>query len=284
MHCYRTRNVSSNFGCTHCCEICNHQSRLLTEYSSHRPRFFFGRNELLTQYPELADELEEEIKRMEEENSEKQAYVEDLENQISNDETDAIPEVPATAFVRGGEKVGGNENYDSVVNEEVENDELVMSQEVPIDEPMDDFIPAEDGETLPTATEEHVEELPTSDSNPDVTQMEEDIDADANTTTNAGTNMESPDTTADKEDLTLPHLAIESLRVLVKNAQEDVKRIINLAIPVLQPLLNAGDVAWRQMKSLILRAREVYEAYQATNNSPSEGTEVAEVYDDSTSA
>ena len=43
-----------------------------------------GRNELLTQYPELADELEEEIKRMEKENLEKQARIEALESKVSN--------------------------------------------------------------------------------------------------------------------------------------------------------------------------------------------------------
>jgi len=276
---YRTRNVSSDFDA-----LLRYRFRLIA-YSTDTPLLlFFDRNELLTQYPELADELEEEIKRMEEENSEKLAHVEELKNQISEDETNANPEVLGTAFT-GREKVRENENDDGVGNE-VENDELVMSEEVPIDEPIDDFISADEGTTPPTPTEDDAKDSSTSYNNTDDMPMEEDTeeDADADAITNVGTDIESPDTSADKEDLTLSHLAIESLRVLMKNAQDDVKRIVNLAIPVLQPLLNAGDVAWHQMKSLLLRARELYEAYKATNVSPSEGTEVAQTCDDATSA
>merc|ERR1712086_890396 len=73
-------------------------------------------------------------------------------------------------------------------------------------------------------------------------------------TNNVGKKTESRELSAEKEDLTLTHIAIESLRVLVKNAQDDVKRIINLAIPVLQPIFDVGDTAWRQIKAIFIRA------------------------------
>lgn len=84
-----------------------------------------------------------------------------------------------------------------------------------------------------------------------------------------------------KEDLTLTHIAVESLRVLIKNAKDDVRRIINLTLPVLQPIFDAGDAAWRQMKDLFVKARKAYEAYQTTSSmTADEATETAETCDD----
>uniref|UniRef100_A0A7S4ER17 Uncharacterized protein n=1 Tax=Pseudo-nitzschia australis TaxID=44445 RepID=A0A7S4ER17_9STRA len=239
-------------------------------------------NELLTQYPELADELEEEIKKMEKENAEKQAMVDELENQTSNDTTRASPE-PGMAFHR--EKTQEDNKNDDGMGSEVDNDELFISEEVPVDEPVDNSMTGEEEEaTLPDTAANDTEQLPTSMMEFDPAHIEDEdlVETETDdTTTNAGTEIESPDNSTMKEDLTMTTLAIESLRVLLKNTKDDVKRIIALAIPVLQPILNAGDAAWRQVQSLFLRAREAYEAYQATNQSPSEGSEVAETCDDS---
>jgi len=225
-------------------------------------------NELLVNYPELADELEEEIKRMEKENAEKQAYAESLqENRIPNDSTDNNQNDPGMAFVPQTNGRGSE-------HDEVGDEDLAMSDEVPLDEPTDDLPSTEDEEVKPSTT-----------TNSDDTQQDEDIDdsdvEDLDEITPAGTDIESKDTSTKKEDLTLTHIAIESLRVLVKNAQDDVKRIINLAIPVLQPFFVVGDAAWQQMKTLFVKACEAYEAYQATNMPASEETAVAETCDDS---
>eukprot|EP00537_Pseudo-nitzschia_pungens_P000800 CAMPEP_0172375842 /NCGR_PEP_ID=MMETSP1060-20121228/63664_1 /TAXON_ID=37318 /ORGANISM="Pseudo-nitzschia pungens, Strain cf. cingulata" /LENGTH=315 /DNA_ID=CAMNT_0013103129 /DNA_START=122 /DNA_END=1069 /DNA_ORIENTATION=+ len=223
-------------------------------------------NELLTQYPELADELEEEIKRMEKENAEKQAQVEELENKISHDTINDNPE-PEVALHRG-EKIEENEA-------EAGSEELIMSEEIPI-ESVDDFVSEEEKEaTTPDGTENDPEGSASFQTDSDDTETLSD-----DATPDVGTKIESLNKSTVKEDLTLTSLAIESLRVLVKNAQDDVRRIINLAIPVLQPLFSVGDAAWRQMKSLFLRAREAYEAYQATSMPPSEGSEVAETCDE----
>jgi len=233
-------------------------------------------NELLTQYPELADELEEEIQRMEKENMDKQAHLEELENQISNDTANGDGKDPGVAFTRGT-KLDGNKDGDSIgdaISDVVENDEMVMTEEAPIDEPVDNSVSEKDEEpetpTIGDDTEEISDDAQTDDYIDDASKDE---------TTDVGTDIESTKTSTNKEDLTLTTLAIESLRVLVKNAQDDVKRIINLAIPVLQPLFNVGDAAWQQMKSLFVRAREAYEAYQATSKPASESTEVAEACD-----
>ena len=225
----------------------------------------------MTQYPELADELEEEIKRMEKENAEKQAYVEELKIKSSNkdDSTDDYVDDPYMAFVRPGK--GGVTEAEDYSGDEIEKDTSVMMNGGDLD-----------GETndLSTDSDEVVDtkEMNHPDSDNDNAQLDESIE-EGDATNSVGKGIESRESSA-KEDLTLTHIAIESLRVLVKNAQDDVKRIINLAIPVLQPIFNAGDAAWRQMKALFVRAREVYEAYQAVNAPPSEGAGEAETCDD----
>lgn len=176
----------------------------------------------MTQYPELADELEEEIKKMEKENAEKKAYIDDLKNELSSESSDDDQNDPGMAFVPPSKGLGSEDVVD-----EVETERLAVEEPIEADEDID---PATSVETI-----------------------------------------KSQQSSPTKEDLTLTHIAVESLRVLVKNAQDDVKRIINLAIPVLQPLFNVGDTAWRQLKTLFVRAREVYEAYQATNMPSSEG-------------
>ncbi len=205
--------------------------------------FDFDRNELLTQYPELAEELEEEIKKMEDENKQKQADLERLRNEMSNEsKTEQTPE-PGAAFVRSGKgRVDETSESPPVEpDEEVADDNIQSSTIMDLDDN--------------TEYEEEIED--------------EDVSSSVET-------IESPKT----EDLTLTHLAVESIRVLVKNAQDDVRRIINLAIPVLQPLLNVGDVAWRQMKDLFSKARKAYEAYQATSTPPDETAETLETCDD----
>ena len=244
----------------------------------------------MVQYPELADELEEEIKRMEEENLEKQAKVDELKSEIGgsnnnveetvdsssgtsgNDKNDRGQEqgdTPGMAFTRGKEATNNDDNNE----DENENDD--------INESIDDDIASGKESTTASATTilDEVEEndiLSATITNNAITG--DDIIGMYND--DAGKDMESSsdDTlllsdTADggknAEDFTLSHLAVESLRVLVKNASEDVKRVIGLAIPVFQPLLNAGDVAWKQIKSLYAKARKAYDAYQATNNQSS---------------
>lgn len=197
----------------------------------------------MTQYPELAEELEEEIKRMEKENAEKQADVERLQNEIAKESTDDSQSDPGTAFVRPGKDI--EDEPEEIIAEEAiggfetENDDFESLNAMDLDD---------------TASEEETEY------------------------TDSGSSVETIESKK-KEDLTLTHIAVESLRVLIKNAQDDVRRIINMAVPVLQPLFNVGDAAWRQMKDLFVKARKAYEAYQATNIASEEAAETAETCD-----
>ena len=204
----------------------------------------------MTQYPELAEELEEEIKRMEKENAEKQADVERLQNEIAKDSASDNRSDPGTAFVRGGAGAGVDDGSDEIISDEATDDLQAVDDGIDAWSDLDD-----------TEIEEEEED----------DDEEEEIDPSSSVET-----IESPN----KEDLTLTHLAVESLRVLIKNAQDDVRRIINLAVPVLQPLFDVGDAAWKQMKDLFVKARKAYEAYQATSMASEEGTQPAETCED----
>merc|ERR1712224_694620 len=82
---------------------------------------------------------------------------------------------------------------------------------------------------------------------------------------------------------TMAHIAVESLKVLVKNAKDDVKKVIEMVVPVLQPLLDAGDVAWRRIRALVARARALYRVYYNNrNNEGGGGGEQGETCEDST--
>ena len=220
----------------------------------------------MAQYPELADELEEEIKRMENENAEKQAYVDSLENRIT--ETDASADNshsndPGTAFGLGSKNNDSNRGG-------VGDDGLDMSDEVQVNEPIE--------ETNSHGGEKSYSSGISSDDS-ELDDLDEQDTETTDTNDSAGTILETRKKATETEDLTLTHIAVESFKVLIKNAQDDVRRIINLAIPALKPLFNAGDVAWRQMKALFNRARELYEAYQATNVPSGEETGELETCD-----
>ncbi|KAL3898023.1 MAG: hypothetical protein SGARI_006776, partial [Bacillariaceae sp.] len=74
----------------------------------------------------------------------------------------------------------------------------------------------------------------------------------------------------------LSHLAIESLRAFVKHAKDDVKRILDVVVPVMKPLLTAGDAAWRQIKAIFVKARDVYcDTTKACENDSEEAPENA---------
>jgi hypothetical protein len=202
------------------------------------------RNELLAEYPDLAEELEEELRRMDAENREFQAQAELLQQQLSEtketaDEGGGEGRVDA-AFVpsktrkaSGGAAVGGD----------VGADDLIISEEEEIAHDTD-----HDGATVATTAV-----------NDDVIENHG-IAEEGNTSTSPGTDLESSDGSRKKDDFTLAHLAVETLRAFLKQAHDDAKQIFGLVMPLFTSLLDAGDVAFRQLKALFVRARETYEA------------------------
>ncbi|KAG7355574.1 hypothetical protein IV203_000260 [Nitzschia inconspicua] len=221
-------------------------------------------NELLSQYPELAEELEEEIKKMEAENAAKQAELEEMQSKLSGAKQPQ-GSTDGAAFVSksdaGANREGSTVNNRTTIdNSPVDTDDLEISEDSDIDQIHHD--------------DEVVEEIREESSNETMETEKSETTSTATTTTEVA-NL-SAGSSSHKEDFTLSHLAIESLRAFVKHAKDDVKRILELVVPVMQPLLTAGDVAWRQIKALFVKARDAYYETGATNQSGEENNPAPE--------
>ena len=59
--------------------------------------------------------------------------------------------------------------------------------------------------------------------------------------------------TSEKEpvDLSLQALTSDIIRGFIAQVKKDVKRILDLMVPVLQPVLRVGGVLWRQLRAII---------------------------------
>jgi hypothetical protein len=221
---------------------------------------------LLEQYPELAEELEEEIKRMELENASKQAELDSIQQNIGSDGTQGLNEGGSgsvqeggTAFVpRGGDQGAAEQAAQTSLGDaEVGGEHLTLSEGHDVmDETAD--------------TEAHGEPLADSETTEE-----------SNDTKSKEMEGTSRNSTSSKEDFELSHLAIESLRAFVLHAKDDVKRILDLVVPVMQPLLTAGDAAWRQIKALFVKARDAYcEVSQSCESSKEQSSDEAEPAED----
>lgn len=202
---------------------------------------------MLNEYPELEDELEEELKKMEKENAAMKAELEELQNRLeeaqrTEDELASSTGGSEPAFVNADKTPKIDEqdaednqaNLSSIEDDMTADDDLVITESSEDDKP-DDSI----------ATDEGQDDLDSSSS--DTQQV--------NTTS---TDVTTKPQSTSSEDFTLTHLAFETLRAFVQHAKDDAKRLFGMMVPVVQPLLNVGDAAWRQIKALFFKAREYY--------------------------
>ena len=292
------------------------------------------------EYPELANDLEDEIKRMEDENAEKQSKVDELENQIAsnNVEKDEVNNESVT-FIGSSAKSSSNDNnnynnnYNDDDDEEKENivpkstsssnvaftrgkeinydddendEHIVISESIAVNDSIaDDYVSV--GESIVTPINDDIpdgkDEMDSSSTAKSTsvdaatshnnTETHENVDADVDDDVDddddddddihekfVGTDVEplqsdtvsasgdggSIDDDSNTEDFALTRLAIESIRVYVKHLTDAKKRFIKLAIPVMQPLWNAGDDAWRQIKVLYNNARKMYRSFQSSSS------------------
>jgi hypothetical protein len=193
----------------------------------------YCRNELLDEYPELAEELEEEIKKMEAEQGERRAEVEGLQNKVAGAES--TNSTPGTAFVS---KPQNDEEDDLEIGEE---EPILVDEkkaEAKIDKTYEDEIPNE-----PLVEEE---------SDPKSEEVK-------------SAELESKEESSTKQDFTMKVLSFEIIRELLKHVENDLKRIAELLAPVLTPILRAGDVAWRHIRATIVTLRKHYESSRNSN-------------------
>ena len=46
---------------------------------------------------------------------------------------------------------------------------------------------------------------------------------------------------------------------MVKETERELKQCIELLLPVMRPIINAGDVAWRRIKSTLISLKKDYD-------------------------
>lgn len=203
------------------------------------------RNDLLAEYPELAAEVEEEIKKLEAEQIARQAEVDALQKELEEAHSDKGG--PGVAFVSSSGTSSPEAASDG------------------------DFEIMDDGETVPVVDDDAgsiadeatitQEEVLLEDAEETVVDVKgEDSEVIAKNETNS------------KEDFTMSAITFEIIRAMIKQVENDVKRIVELMAPVIRPILRAGDVAWRHLKVVFESARRSYQNSQG--GSEDEGNNV----------
>ncbi len=200
----------------------------------------------MAEYPELAAEVEEEIKKLEAEQQSRQAEVEMLQHELEQTEKAAAESRKSSsgsAFVPSPET--GNDS-----NAPVEDDfEIIHDGDSTGDEETDSKL-LEEQEIIPN---EVVEKLVSEGAKEESTEI-----------------IPKNETTSE-EDFTMQALTFEIIRAMVKQVESDVRRIIELMTPVIRPILRAGDVAWRHLRVTFESLRHSYENSRPTNETNVDG-------------
>lgn len=74
------------------------------------------------------------------------------------------------------------------------------------------------------------------------------------------------------EDFTMKAISFEVIRAVAKEIGGGFKRIVELVTPVVQPILRAGDVAWRHLRVVVQSLRSNYEKSKADEEEKVQGT------------
>lgn len=220
------------------------------------------RNELLEEHPELREELEEEIQKMQEEQAARIAELEGLEQQLletGNSDKSHNAGSENTAFVskqkEAADKIGHlNDNQaesyvttDGTGEEtgaegsmEGGDDNLTISEEEPIAGLED-----ENEENMDNLGDDEPEEKAT---------VDEDVDLVATTTPDSAISdaLESENS----DELSLTYLRQE----FIKHVKKDIERMVKLVLPVLEPMMRAGDVAMKYIRTVIMTMQKSYDA------------------------
>jgi hypothetical protein len=241
----------------------------------------------LEEHPELREELEEEIQKMQEEQAARIGELEGLQQQLletenSDQSIDSgtenaafVPKQKATA--ENVEEGDGNTDPNLIGEEAGATRDEQANGQVLEEEPIEGVAEEDDNlhlsEEEPIADGEDGIEESTDDSDgleaESTTSTEEDSDPIA---TSSSENSASGDVTTEKpsnaDELTLAYLKQEFILYVKK----DIERVAKFMLPVLQPMLRAGDVAMKYIRAVVVTMKNSYDAHaqkekEAGNNS-----------------
>jgi chromosome segregation ATPase len=171
----------------------------------------------------LATEIEQEIQKLEAEQLARQEEVQQLEKELGD----------AQAAAEGA-KVSSGAAFVPPTGIARESGETIA--------PQNDLEIIDDGDSVANGYDENRVDEPAEDTIEDETQQE------AVQLNNTKSNYMAAKNETSSEDFTLSAVTFEIIRAMVKQVESDVKRIVELIAPVIQPILRAGDVAWRHLK------------------------------------
>lgn len=177
----------------------------------------------MAEHPELAEELEAEIARMEEEQAQKQAEIQGLQQELEEKGKSSDSESSGAAFVPKPRSPEVSQTT-GTPQDNVEEGAVPADKAKPVEE---ETVKAETMETP------RQQSMPSASSDGSESQMEE-----------------PSEKSKEKEDLDLS--VVEIIRTMLKETERDIKRIFALILPVVRPAINAGDVAWRHIKTTVI--------------------------------
>lgn len=228
-----------------------------------------ARNDLLEEHPELREELEDEIKAMQEEQAARRAEVEGLQEQLSESETKASDASGSenTAFVSRNQNKEESSDGRASAEEHVATSEqgataddgeananldIDISEEEPIVEEeileqivdeVDDVVVEDVLQDQESATDEEKSE-PTTTSD----------DASVGSTNEAVAKEE----TSNKDDLTLAAFVEEFVEYIRNDIQKFHKTFQQYVLPVIQPMFKAGNTAVKYIKAAVMTIQKEY--------------------------
>jgi hypothetical protein len=195
---------------------------------------------LLQEHPELAIELEEELERLaedkvrlEKERDERLAQVDSLERELAEKQ-------------KTQQRAEAEKGIAFVSKPTLPTEIASASEETVLD------LDSSPKESNNIGTEE-ADNLPVDEAGQ---TSSDDIVEEATTATPASG---VPETTTEKEDLTLKAIGLEIIRGMFKQAGQELKHFVDLILPGAKQVLLTGDAAWRQLKTIISNLRHQYQ-------------------------
>ncbi|CAJ1960977.1 unnamed protein product [Cylindrotheca closterium] len=240
-------------------------------------------NEILEEHPELREELEEEIIKMQQEQQARKEELEHLKQELQDNEGDASDSASEGAAFIGKPKMEDASDSASEGAAFVGKPKMEQTQEETVEEPATPEV--EDQQTIQNETlEEEVEEEA---SNADAEEQEVDstdnIESGTQSTADKMEGLEISDeeriplnekeeaALAEQEEIIPDDLTLEYLRVeFIKYVKKDIERVTRILIPILKPMLSAGDLAIRYIRAALSTLKD---AYSSQPNSTEEKAE-----------
>jgi hypothetical protein len=223
-------------------------------------------NDLLEAHPELREELEDEIKAMQEEQAVRRAELESLKRQLleseaDNSNNDSKPEGAAFFTKQQGIGYGGGEASVKISNEDNSQEEkesiIAASDEEEKITTAGDEEDVKGDDELAISEEEPIDEEESEDVSDETATASKIEDEEEPSITTASDAIAQEDTSSN-DDLTLSAFVEEFIQYIRKDVQKFQKNFQKYVVPVIAPMFRAGGTAAKYIKAAVLTFQKNY--------------------------